>query len=313
VRRTNGKDENLWLDKVLSGNKLVYSTTNFLKFPLEEALERIAAGGFRNVELWGNLKHLDPRNEAEDVHRVAETGARLGLRIVSIHAPFTVARPGSPDERMSAWEELVCRTLENSDILGSRQVVIHPFTAGADESDSHYREMTARTEDSLVKLADVAAGYGIRLAVENMPAHRNRRYGRRVGELYEFVVRSGRSNLGLCLDTGHVIFNNGDVIREFTDYAHRIFAVHLNDNIWGMHMDLHLIPGYGSVDWERFRSTLAEIPFSGMIVLELDSRGRPSSIFSEAQTFARKFFCASRPIDRQQKEQNLSTHRESKP
>ena len=90
-----------------------------------------------------------------------------------------------------------------------------------------------------------------------------------------------------------MIFNNGDVIHEFTSYADRIFAVHLNDNIWGMHMDLHLVPGSGSVNWEGFRSALIEVPFSGMIVLELDSRGRPSSIFSEAQTFAREFFNAS--------------------
>ena len=293
MNQANGMDESLWLDEVLSGNKLVYSTTNFIKFPLEEALERIAAGRFRNVELWGNLKHLDPRNEAENVSQVAETSKRLGLRIVSIHAPFTVTQQGTPAERMSSWEELVCKTIEDADFLGAVQVVIHPLTTGVDHSDSGYRQISSRTENSLVKLADVAAGYGIRLAVENMPGHRTRRYGRRVGEIYKFVVGSGCSNLGLCLDTGHVIFNNGDVIHEFTSYADRIFAIHLNDNIWGMHMDLHLVPGSGSVNWEGFRSALIEVPFSGMIVLELDSRGRPSSIFSEAQTFAREFFNAS--------------------
>ena len=293
MNQANGMDESLWLDEVLSGNKLVYSTTNFIKFPLEEALERIAAGRFRNVELWGNLKHLDPRNEAENVSQVAETSKRLGLRIVSIHAPFTVTQKGTPAERMSSWEELVCKTIEDADSLGAVQVVVHPLTVGVDHSDSGYRQISSRTENSLVKLADVAAGYGIRLAVENMPGHRTRRYGRRVGELYKFVVGSGCSNLGLCLDTGHVIFNNGDVIHEFTSYADRIFAIHLNDNIWGMHMDLHLVPGSGSVNWEGFHSALIEVPFSGMIVLELDSRGRPSSIFSEAQTFAREFFNAS--------------------
>ncbi|MBN2287904.1 MAG: sugar phosphate isomerase/epimerase [Candidatus Glassbacteria bacterium] len=311
MTRAEGREEEAWLDEVLSGNKLVYSTTNFLKVPLREALERIAAGRFRNVELWGNLKHLDPRNEAEDVRQVDRTARRLGLRIVSIHAPFTVAQPGSPAGRMSVWEGLVRSSLDHADFLGASQVVVHPFTAGADESDYHYGEMTARTEGSLVRLADLAAGYGIRLAVENMPGHRNRRYGRKVGELYEFVVRSGRANLGLCLDTGHVIFNHGDVVGEFTAYADRIFAVHLNDNIWGMHMDLHLVPGTGSVDWQGFRSALAEVPFDGMIVLELDSRGRPSSIFSEAQAFAREFFAVPLAAGREKAEGNLSKQREN--
>jgi sugar phosphate isomerase/epimerase len=312
VIRADSMSENNWLDKIPMGNKLVYSTTNFIKFPLNEALERIAAGRFRNVELWGNLKHLDPRNEAEDVRLVAESARRLGLRIVSIHAPFTLSQPGTPDERMTAWRELMGKSFEHADYLGCRQIVVHPVTAGTDDSDSQYRDIVARTEDSLVKLAGLAEGYGLRLAVENMPGHRNRRYGRSVGELHEFVVRSGCSNLGLCMDTGHVIFNNGDVVREFTACADRVFSIHLNDNIWGMHMDLHLVPGFGSVDWESFHSALAEEKYSGMIVLELDGRGRPSSIFSEAQGFARKFFGVSGASAGTTTEEVISKHREKK-
>ena len=66
----------------------------------------------------------------------------------------------------------------------------------------------------------------------------------------------------------------------------------MNDNIWGMHMDLHLVPGTGSVDWTGFRKLLDSERFGGMIVLELDSRGRPSSIFEEARNFTRKYFIA---------------------
>ena len=310
--RADSMNENNWLDKIPLGNQLVYSTTNFIKFPLEEALERIAAGRFRNVEIWGNLKHLDPRNESEDVRLVAETAKRLKLRIVSIHAPFTLSQPGTPGERMAAWRELMGKTFENADYLECRQVVVHPVTAGADDSDFQYREIVARTEDSLARLAERADGYGIRLAVENMPGHRNRRYGRSVGELHEFVVRSGCSNLGLCLDTGHVIFNNGDVVLEFMAFADRVFSVHLNDNIWGMHMDLHLVPGFGSVDWESFYKALAEAEYSGMIVLELDGRGRPSSIFSEAQEFVSKLFGVSGAITGTETEEDISTHRENK-
>ncbi|MEA2063256.1 MAG: TIM barrel protein, partial [Gemmatimonadota bacterium] len=262
-----------WTDKVLDEKKLVYSTTSFLKFGLEEALGRIAAGRFRNVELWGNVKHLDPRNEEEDVHRVAAVCKRLGLEIASIHAPFTVPAGRTIAGRMKAWEELVRRSLEHARLLGCLQVVVHPFSAGQDEPETPYHEVALRTMDSLTRLADHAARFGLRLAVENMPGHRTRRFGRDVGELYDFVCSSGRSNLGLCLDTGHVVFNNGDVTSEFTAYADRIFAIHLNDNIWGMHMDLHLVPGAGSVDWKLFRSTLEKVPFDGMIVLELDGRG----------------------------------------
>ncbi len=283
-------EEGFRVDEVLGGRKLAYSTTNFIKYPLAEALERIAAGGFCNVEIWGNIKHLDPRNEAENAGELEILCRRLGLRVTSIHAPFTMDYTGEAEELMRAWEELVCKSMDQAQILGAWQLVVHPVTTGIDDSLQAYREIVGRTENALVRLADIAKERGIRLAIENMPAYRKRRYGRDIGELYRFVSTSGRDNLGICLDTGHVVFNKDDAVQELEQYADRIFSVHMNDNIWGMHMDLHLVPGSGSVDWDRFRQVLAGERFEGMIVLELDSRGRPSSIFSEAREFVRKYF-----------------------
>ena len=290
MKRTDEDARAVRVDEVLGGRKLVYSTTNFIKYPLAEALKRIAGGGFRNVEIWGNIKHLDPRNESEDIHEVQRLCRKLGLCVTSIHAPFTLDYSKDQVQRMDDWEDLIRRSMRQAVTLGAGQLVVHPVTAGADESEAAFREMVRRTEDSLIRLADNAGGMGLELAIENMPAHRNRRYGRDPGELYDFVRRSGRDNLGLCLDTGHVIFNNGDAVSELELHTDRILSIHMNDNIWGMHMDLHLVPGSGSVDWERFLAALSVKTFRGLIVLELDSRGRPSSIFGEAREFVRKFF-----------------------
>lgn len=278
------------IDEVFGGRKLVYSTTNFLKYPLAEALRRIAAGGFRNVEIWGNVKHLDPRNDNEDTESTASLCRELGLNAVSLHAPFTLDHDDNSPRRMADWESLVVRSMEQAESLGARTIVVHPVVSGRDNSDEDYRAMVERTCDSLLRLADEAAKRGQRVAIENMPAHRVRRLGRDVGELFEFVASSGRDNLGLCLDTGHVIFNNGDPVSDLELAAGRVFSVHMNDNIWGMHMDLHLVPGTGSVDWPRFRKMLWAEKFSGMIVLELDGRGRPSSIFEEACVFTSDYF-----------------------
>jgi sugar phosphate isomerase/epimerase len=293
VEQKKGREDFPWIDRVLGDIPLVYSTTNFLKYSLSEALERIAAGGFRNVEIWGNLKHLDPRNETETVEETARNCLRLGLKVVSIHAPFTLSQPPEPEERMRIWEDLVCRSMDQAEILGAGCLVVHPVTTGLDDSDAGYREIVSRTESSLVRLADLADQRGISLAVENMPGYRSRRYGREIGDLYRFIKASGQKNLGLCLDTGHVIFNNGDAVRELELYGDRIFSIHLNDNIWGMHMDLHLVPGAGSVDWYRLRRALDSGLFTGMIVLELDGRGRPSSVFDEAREFVHRFFFES--------------------
>jgi sugar phosphate isomerase/epimerase len=278
------------IDEVLGGRKLVYSTTNFIKYPLEVALERIAGGGFRNVELWGNVKHLDPRNAEEDVKEVAVLCGKLGLKVVSIHAPFTLEHDLDPQTRMAEWEELVGQSMEHAEYLGAGTLVVHPVMSGRDSSDDAYRAMIGRTHESLLRLADKAAEKGQRLAIENMPAHRVRRWGRSMDELYSFVADCGRDNLGICLDTGHVVFNNGDPVAELELGVERVYSIHMNDNIWGMHMDLHLVPGTGSVDWPKLKELLESPPFNGMIVLELDSRGRPSSIFDEARDFVGNYF-----------------------
>ena len=278
------------IDEVLNNIKLVYSTTNFLNLPLREALQKIAAAGFRNVEIWGNLKHLDPRNADESTEDVKAAALELGLNVVSIHAPFTVPFGGTDDERTEQWEALVMRSIEDASSLGAEQIVVHPFTSGRDESDEAYRRLIGRSKSALSRIATAAGEKGLRVAVENMPAHRLRKFGRDIGELYSFVSDSGLDNLGICMDTGHVVFNNGDVIDDMSKYCDRIFSLHMNDNIWGMHMDLHLVPGAGSIDWAAFRKTMLDLSYGGMIVLELDGRGRPASIIDEAGNFAEKFF-----------------------
>jgi len=279
------------IDEVFGGRRLAYSTTSFLKLPLVEALERIAAGGFRNVEVWGNNRHLDPRNPDIVLEEVELCRRRLGLEIISVHAPFTVGEFGDPAaERMRAWEALVKESMDMAEYLGAHHMVVHPFTAGRDSSDQAFGEMIKRTQDSLLRLSDLAAEREFVLAVENMPAHRNRRYGRDVSELYDFLAASGRSSLGLCVDTGHVIFNNGDATGELVRFLDRVTSVHLNDNFANKHLDLHLVPGAGGLDLARLAEVLRSPSFNGMIVLELDGRGRPSSIFEEARAFVRRFF-----------------------
>lgn len=279
------------IDEVFGGRKLAYSTTSFIKQPLSEALHRIAAGGFRNVEIWGNNLHLDPRNTDLDMKELERIRRGLGLNVISVHAPFTLGDFSDPPAaRMKSWEDLVLLTMDRAESLGTRHMVVHPYTAGRDNSDDDYREMVDRTQESLLRLADHAARRGFDLSVENMPAHRSRRYGRECAELREFIERSGRDNLGLCLDTGHVIFNNGDAVGELEKHLDSVRSVHLNDNIAFMHLDLHLVPGSGGMDLDRLEQVLRKERFKGMIVLELDGRGRPGSIFEEARDFIRRFF-----------------------
>ncbi|MEZ8221199.1 hypothetical protein GG496_001369, partial [Candidatus Fervidibacteria bacterium JGI MDM2 JNZ-1-D12] len=47
----------------------------------------------------------------------------------------------------------------------------------------------------------------------------------------------------------------------------RCVALHMHDN--NSHIDLHLVPGNGNIDWRKILSTLREDDFQGAVNVEL--------------------------------------------
>jgi inosose dehydratase len=93
------------------------------------------------------------------------------------------------------------------------------------------------------------------------------------------------SDVGLCLDTGHLLLGRGDPIEAITDWGERINQVHLKDarmrtleqivaeaapveEIWRRRAFCAL--GEGDIDISRVLDELAEIGYSGWLVVEQD-------------------------------------------
>ena len=88
------------------------------------------------------------------------------------------------------------------------------------------------------------------------------------------------SNFKMCFDTGHVgAFEVpiGDEVRRCGD---RIDAFHIHDTKCSL--DLHLIPGYGIIDWHDFSNALTYIKFEGCFSLETSPPAKlPLNIYEE--------------------------------
>ena len=99
--------------------------------------------------------------------------------------------------------------------------------------------------------------------------------------VHRLVKELDSKNVGMCLDTGHTAcFNEispGDAVRRFGE---SIKAFHIHDTIPGH--DLHLIPGFGIIDWCDFALALKETGFDGAFSLEtLPPRKLPLPLFEE--------------------------------
>jgi inosose dehydratase len=100
------------------------------------------------------------------------------------------------------------------------------------------------------------------------------------------------SDVGLCLDTGHLLLGRGDPITALRDWADRINQVHLKDarldrlaeivseaapveEIWRRQAFCAL--GDGDIDVEQVLSCLSEINYSGWLVVEQDVLPDPAN------------------------------------
>ena len=79
---------------------------------------------------------------------------------------------------------------------------------------------------------------------------------------------SHRKNVKLCLDYGHALLTDTEDEEWVKQMAPYVGHIHLNDH--DMKEDLHLAPGKGLVDFERFEDLMEEYEVDAQVLLELN-------------------------------------------
>ena len=115
---------------------------------INEALSRISDTGFKCIEIWGNLFHLDPRVNP-DIKSIKEHVYKLDLWIHSIHAPFTGLNIGYPDVRLEKeWLRVIGEALEYGVKLGAGLAVVHSYSC----TEIMDEEMIAESRGIIIEL-----------------------------------------------------------------------------------------------------------------------------------------------------------------
>ena len=79
---------------------------------------------------------------------------------------------------------------------------------------------------------------------------------------------SHRKNVKLCLDYGHALLTDTEDEEWVKQMAPYVGHIHLNDH--DMKEDLHLVPGKGLIDFERFEDLMEEYEVDAQVLLELN-------------------------------------------
>ncbi|MCU4179350.1 bifunctional sugar phosphate isomerase/epimerase/4-hydroxyphenylpyruvate dioxygenase family protein [Bosea sp. BH3] len=241
---------------------------------LREKLEAIAAAGFTAVEIFENDLLAFP-GSPEEVRGIC---ADLGLAIVTCQ-PFRDFE-GMPDARRQRTFDRAERKFDllqelGSDLLFVCSSVSPEALSGIDRLAGDFAELGER-----------AARRGMRVGFEALA------WGRHVydyRDAWEIVRRVGRDNVGIVLDSFHILSRGLDLATIGTIPREKIAMVQMADAPW-LQMD-HLswsrhwrcLPGQGDLDLSAFMQALATTGYDGVLSLEIfNDRFRAGSARSVA-------------------------------
>ena len=241
------------------------STALIARLPREFALQKIAAAGFREIELYGNPDSLE--DWPADPAGCSKAIQAAGLTVRSVHTPTSGWKNADPDEaaRAAAAAEGL-RSLEAAAAVGAKTIVWHAnHTLLASSRD--YAESFAHSRQALAAFAARSKALKIKVAVENLPGYDKPRLCTTVRENLEMIKGLGR-HVGLCLDVGHCRANSQDPAVEARLAGKKLFATHLHDND-GTGGDQHLVPFRDLDGWRALIQALDEIKYRGGRMFEI--------------------------------------------
>jgi sugar phosphate isomerase/epimerase len=185
--------------------------------PLEPKLRAVRAAGFTQIMLNASDVVGHPAGESAAVAAVRQSGLRV--------TGFQVLRDfeGLSGHLHANKVDVAKAMLEMCSALGSRLLLVCSSTSG------HATGEPAALVKDLRKLAMLAVPLGIRVAYEALS------WGRFVHEYpqsWELVRAADRANLGLCLDSFHILAGESGLGALADIDPRKVFLVQLSDFMW---------------------------------------------------------------------------------
>lgn len=238
--------------------KTVTTTTIFpRRFPAEKAIEILAESGFDSMDMGLDYWDYGPDSPfmqdgyLEWAKFLKEKAEAYGIMYTHSHAP------GGAD-----CGELIGRSIRTAGALGAKYMVLHPIYHDEEHRDIHDVDIFIRENtEAVMPWLELAEKCGIIILSENL------QYGASADPRNLSALESAINSpcFGWCFDVGHAHCSGFelDVLRECANPP-RSLHIHDNDG----NGDDHLIPGDGTVDWNKFTNILTDIGYMGDCVME---------------------------------------------
>ena len=254
------------------------STASVFPDRVADAFEIAARLGYNGLEVMVSADAV-----SQDIEALRRLADYHGVPVLAIHAPCLLVT-----QRVwgyEPWGKLV-RAKEAAQELGAKVVVVHP----------PFRWQREYAKDFAQGLARMAEETDIVFAVENM-----------------FPLRAGGAELAayaphwnpvlmdaphVTLDLSHTATSGSDAYAMTEELGDRLAHVHMADGTGVPNRDEHLVPGRGTQPCGPVLEKLGADGYSGMVVLEVNTRRATTrearlADLSEALDFTRRHLAAA--------------------
>jgi len=182
------------------------------QLPPERVLSEMAGLGLTATEL-GPIGYLP-----FDATTVRARLAEYGLALVGGFVPLVLHERSCDDARAAAADVAVTLSAAGAEVFVAAAVMDDHWSKPAPLDDAQLRHMAANLAD----IAALVAGHGLTLALHP-----------HAGTVVESAADVTRvleaTDVGWCLDTGHLLIGGGDPVAFAREHADRVVHVHLKD------------------------------------------------------------------------------------
>jgi len=255
--------------------RLAYSSNAYMRYSIEETIDRIARLGYQGLELLADVPHAWPAGLLEErkqsirrrLHErglaVANVNGFMMNAVADVRQPYWHPSWIEPDPHYRAIRrEHTKRALRLAAELGSPSVQTEP--GGPLDSDQSWKAAADLFYEEIMPCIEVAEKVGVALLIEPEPGLMIETFE----QYLEFADRIDSPSLGLNFDIGHAFCAGQEPELWVPRMAAHTRHYHLED-IAATRRHEHLIPGRGAIDLAAVLRAIGETDYQGWVTVEL--------------------------------------------
>ncbi len=215
--------------------------------------------------------------------RLTDTVRQYPFKKLSLHGQ--ILSNFMDREHLQLQKKVVRAMLELCDRVGAG-ILVHHSGAAQLASGENGADLDRMEREALAEMGDVAKGYGVRIALENIFTTESGQYRQTPGEVAATVKAIDSDNVVALIDFSHAYiestYRNLDFREELRAMAPVTGHLHVHDSFGLPYSvtrfyhpaeatalgigDLHLPVGWGDIPWEDIFSELTFLPDTSLIM-----------------------------------------------